>query len=517
MKTNFKQLGLATAVAAATAGYAGITQAALSNNGLGDMAIVPYYSVQGDFISGLHITNTSAATQVVKLRWRRGSDSMDALDFNLVMSPQDVWTGFIDDSSGNIVVQTADTTCTAPLRAGGDFPMPGLYAEGAEEGYIEVIGMGQAIDEAQPIAVAALHAAGVPADCAAVESNFFRVSTTAPAVPAAITTNPKGVYSSSQTAQTLTAEQAAVAVDNINTFVDTPNVLKVSYFVRDANTGTEVGNAAVAMHDFSAAPMMTNQEIIILGSPDAYSFLFPDLDGGSPVDSPRGSYNGVIRASDGLGALSVVNDWSIAADKNVSTDWVLTMPGQYLMLDLTRYTLGGADGTDCPTLAESALLVAPANVECDARDIPVVLDASNGVWDREEGTFIPSEGGLVISPEVGSSPLDTLLPYEVNVVEWTAGSNEPVLGSMYASQFNVASLGADFGWANLSVSSSPVKSTSIYDFTASAPGAPVFIPATGAVPVVGFVAWERSFPADPTASYGRIVEHSYNTSVVAAP
>jgi hypothetical protein len=183
MKTNFKKLGLATAVAAATAGYAGITQATLSNNGLGDMAVVPYFTVQGDFVSGLHITNTSAATQVVKLRYRRGNDSMDALDFNLIMSPKDVWTGFIDDSSGNIVVQTADTTCTAPLRAGGDFPMPGLYAAGAEEGYIEVIGMGQAMNEAQPIAVGAKHtAAGVPSDCASVESNFFRIAT-APLAP----------------------------------------------------------------------------------------------------------------------------------------------------------------------------------------------------------------------------------------------------------------------------------------------------------------------------------------------
>ncbi|MBE9540552.1 MAG: hypothetical protein IMF06_15825, partial [Proteobacteria bacterium] len=423
MKANFKQLGLATAVAAATVGYAGITQAAISSNGLGDMAIVPYYTVEGDFVSGLHITNTSDATQVVKLRWRRGSDSMDALDFNIIMSPHDVWTGFIDDSSGGIVVKTDDTTCTAPLRPGGDFPMPGLYASGAEEGYIEIIGMAQHTDG--PMAAAALHAAGVPADCGAVESNFFRVSTTAPAVPAE--GNAKGVYSSIATVQTLTAAQLLAAVPSINNFEDTPNVLKVSYFIRDAASGLEFGSDAVHIQDFAANAMMTNQEIIILGVPDAYSFLFPDMDGGSPLDTARGSYDGIIRAADGLGALSVINDWSVASARNVSTDWVVTLPGQYLMLDLTRYTLGGADGTDCPTAAQAAALV-PASVECNARDIPVVLDASNGVWDREEGTFIPSEGGLVISPEVGLVPNATILPFEVNVIEWTAGSNEPVLG-----------------------------------------------------------------------------------------
>ena len=32
---------------------------------------------------------------------------------------------------------------------------------------------------------------------------------------------------------------------------------------------------------------------------------------------------------------------------------------------------------------------------------------------------------------------------------------------------------------------------------------------TGAVPVIGFAAWSRRVAANPAASYGRIVEHSY--------
>ena len=182
MKANFKPLGLVAAVAAVTAGYSGVTQAqaALANNSLGDAAIVPYYTTEGDFVSGVHIINTSALTQVVKLRLRRATDSMDAMDFNLILSPYDEWTGFVDDSSGKVVMATEDKSCTAPLRADGRFEMPPLYQEGATEGYIEVIGMGSAADTT-PIAIGAKHSAeGVPFDCVAVESNFFRNATAAP-------------------------------------------------------------------------------------------------------------------------------------------------------------------------------------------------------------------------------------------------------------------------------------------------------------------------------------------------
>jgi hypothetical protein len=64
MKTIFKPLGLAAAVAAVTAGYAGVAGAADRAAGnLGDLAIVPYYTVQTDWVTGVHIINTSAQTK----------------------------------------------------------------------------------------------------------------------------------------------------------------------------------------------------------------------------------------------------------------------------------------------------------------------------------------------------------------------------------------------------------------------------------------------------------------------
>jgi hypothetical protein len=81
MKQAFKPLGIAAAVAAASAGYVGVANAqdpAVANNALGDLALVPYYTVNGEWITGIHIVNTSASTQVVKFRFRRAADSLDA-------------------------------------------------------------------------------------------------------------------------------------------------------------------------------------------------------------------------------------------------------------------------------------------------------------------------------------------------------------------------------------------------------------------------------------------------------
>lgn len=529
MKATFKPLGLAAAVAAVTAGYAGVTQAQaeLANNSLGDAAIVPYYTVAGDFVTGVHIINTdSVNTQVVKLRLRRGSDSMDALDFNLILSPNDEWTGFIDDSSGSVVFATSDNSCTAPLRADGRFEMPGLYADGATEGYIEVIGMASA-DPTQAISLGALHTSdGVPANCQLVESNFFRNATTFP-----VGYNPagnKGILSSYTSAQSCsdaiglasgafgfgsTCASTGTAV-LLNEYFETDNVLKVSFFHRDATSGLEFGNSAVHLQDFSDNAMMSNQEVIVLGAFDGYGYLFPDLNGGSPIDTPRDRFTSVRGA---LGASAIINDWSVAAARNVSTDWVVTLPGQYTMLDLVTYTESLFDeDIDCLTKeqADANPALAPLNFQyyCDERDLPVNLFIS--VYDREEQTFSNPDSGLVISPAVTNQPGQDSLENEVNVIQWTDGSIEPVLPSEYAKQYDVTALGAESGWASLGVSSASNKTQGVYDFGLSAfAGYAVFDSIINPnVPIVGFVAWERSFPSDPSANYGRIVEHSYESN-----
>jgi hypothetical protein len=224
---------------------------------------------------------------------------------------------------------------------------------------------------------------------------------------------------------------------------------------------------------------------------------------------------------DALGAEAIVNDWSVNPANGVSTDWVVTLPGQYLMLNLPVYLDAEAGKTECVDDGTAARLNAavPAPTTpvpvCDARDIPV--EVFFATLDREEAGFVNPEGGLVISPKTTDREATAHLPYEVNVIEWTDGTNEPVLDSQFATSADVSSLGAPFGWAELSVKSDPAatKVTGIVNktLTGVTPQPPYvqdpFDFARPAIPIIGFVAWERSFASNPSANYGRAVDHSY--------
>ncbi|MEM8943036.1 MAG: hypothetical protein AAGC91_12840, partial [Pseudomonadota bacterium] len=182
MKQAFKPLGIAAAVTAASVSYVNVANAqpSVANNALGDLALVPYYTVNGEWITGIHIVNTSDSTQVVKFRFRRAVDSLDALDFNIVMSPFDVYAGFLSiEDDGDIIWAAEDTTCTVPVTTNGVLQMPDIYRPGAETGYVEIIAMAAAENEMEAIAVGAKHSgtaadpALTPADCDGVRSNFF--------------------------------------------------------------------------------------------------------------------------------------------------------------------------------------------------------------------------------------------------------------------------------------------------------------------------------------------------------
>jgi hypothetical protein len=547
MKTMFKPLGLAAAVAAVSAGYAGVANAQTTQSigQLGDLGIIPYYTTEGNWVTGVHIINTADTTQVVKLRLRRALDSADALDFNLIMSPKDEWTGFIDDSSGDIVFATDDNTCTAPIRADGRFPMPFIFREGAEEGYIEVIGMGS-ISVNSPIGYASEHVDGVPRDCEAVASNFFRGTGD----------ENKGVIDNETTHQTSSAvavqnyiasfgvacldsagnliPEGAISVGGVcqNIYEPAENALKVSYFFRDATAGTEVGNNAVHLAGFNTTgeAWMTNQETGLF-SGDVYGFDYPDLNGGPFVadDSPtalRGLFNN-LREGDVLGVASVLNDWSVASARNVSTDWVITLPGQYNMIDYVTWAAGaGLDLENCAKLDDPNTAGNDSVAACDFRDIPVTAEIT--LYDREEGEIVPDDGDLVISPAPPGERNELLLPYEVNVIQWTDGTQDAVLPSSYATTVDPSALG-EFGWASLAVTSTDdwdqyvclykgITASTTWDNAPDlAPNdsqAPLCVSATGSVPMVGFVAWQRSFPSNPDANYGRLVEHSFTAGAV---
>ena len=583
---QFQKVGLAAAVATVAAGTVAQPDSAVSRTETGDLAIIPYYTVLDGTNTGMHIINTTDSTQVVKVRLRRGTDSKDALDFNLVMSPRDEWTANIGPGGANgVLVTTNDTTCTVPEFPEGGAPMPDTYSEGATEGYVEIIAMAETTDEDQPIAVAAKHAAGVPADCGDVRQNFYRVVETNVGDGAI-----RGTHTSNLTSNGVCATAAVsagvcsgAAAANLSSFQDSDdNALKVSFMLTDPAGGLEAGDNAVMVEGFADAAMMTNQQPLSFGTDgllnfDPLNFELPNLAYGAFASSNADRQaagavagdtmvNGAMWDSlaDALDADSIANDWAAfsTADGTVHADWVVTLPGQYVMTNpvcdtyesynqatitavaicngaAAQTTAGIAAGLDVLEAAYSAAggddrnqlpLVIASNVDGGE----LVQGSNMNLWDREELSLAgeesekpPEDDELGFSPGgTSGDPADpditVTLPNEVNVIAFgDADSTTAVMSNLKLSVTPPAT--SDRGWGRLDIESSnaapemwTLTGTDDDDVDAVADGLPLAgaFSAVGDatdVAVVGFAVWQRSFAAQ-AGNYGRMIEHSTITS-----
>jgi len=575
---QFQKLGVAAAVATVAAGAVAQN---VSRSETGDLAIVPYYTVMDGTNTGMHIINTTSSTQVVKVRLRRGTDSKDALDFNLVMSPRDEWTANIGAGGANgVLVTTNDTTCTVPEFPAGGAPMPATFSEGATEGYVEIIAMAQTATELEPIAVAAKHAAGTPADCASVRQNFYRVAGTSVG-----TASVRGTHTSNLTSNAACASAGAstacgaTGATNLSNYVDSDdNALKVSFMLTDPAGGLEAGDNAVMIEGFADAAMMTNQQPLSFGTDgllnyDPLNFELPNLAYGAyastvtaraaAIDASMTDGSMWTGVSNAIDSDAIANDWAAfsTADGTVHADWVVTLPGQYVMTNpicdiYSSYPEANAtaNGVCALTPEQAAAVTALAALGwataaqsysaaggSDRNQLPLVV-ASNvdggelvagsnmNLWDREElslaGTETPPD---TVDDELGFSPggssgepadpdITVVLPYEVNVIAFgDADSSTAVMSDLKLSVTPPAT--SDRGWGRLDIQSSN-PSPARWNLTGTDDGNvdPTVVlgqagvgtwTATDAtdVGVVGFAVWQRTF-AEQAGNYGRMVEHS---------
>ncbi len=124
----------------------------VTNNGIGHQLIIPYYNVQSGNATLINLTNTDTFNgKAVKVRFRGASNSDDVFDFQVYMSPGDVWTATITrGADGLAVLKTTDKSCTIPANV-SDVPFktqrlnPRLtgdtLAAETREGYVEIFNM----------------------------------------------------------------------------------------------------------------------------------------------------------------------------------------------------------------------------------------------------------------------------------------------------------------------------------------------------------------------------------------
>lgn len=144
-------VGLAGGASAAVFSQNGTT---LTNvgNAAGNILLVPYFSTQGGNATLLNITNTDTVNgKAVKVRFRGAANSDDLYDFQVLLSPGDVWTASVsqDATTGISTLSTTDATCTLPTSVNGafqtgrvqQFSTASSIANQTREGYIEILNM----------------------------------------------------------------------------------------------------------------------------------------------------------------------------------------------------------------------------------------------------------------------------------------------------------------------------------------------------------------------------------------
>lgn len=126
------------------AGFCGPLNAAvhLSNDGIGQVAIVPFYSVANGLETHLKVINTSDQYKAVRVNVRTADLSAHPVySLNVYLSPRDTWRLAMGQRNDFIGAITADQTCTMGLTNPADQAID--WSEYIwQTGFMEVIEMG---------------------------------------------------------------------------------------------------------------------------------------------------------------------------------------------------------------------------------------------------------------------------------------------------------------------------------------------------------------------------------------
>ncbi|WP_386070207.1 hypothetical protein ACFJIW_06800 [Tahibacter sp. UC22_41] len=196
MKRNVLNASIAAGLLAAVGLAGGANAVELSPDGLGQVLIYPYYTVNRNQQTIISVVNATSAAKAVRVRFLEGYNAREVLDFNLFLSGFDVWTGtvfaLVDGGlpGDGAALLTDDRSCTAPSSTGWELLSPnypgrrylafrdsayiGAHQDSGpvdkarlREGHVELI---QMADLGGTLRTAVTHTAGVPTNCGVVQA-----------------------------------------------------------------------------------------------------------------------------------------------------------------------------------------------------------------------------------------------------------------------------------------------------------------------------------------------------------
>jgi hypothetical protein len=464
MKKNL----LSLAVAASAAGVASLASAQMYLNaeGTGEALVFPMYSAQGGNDTLISITNTTDQFKAVKVRMLEGQESLETLDFNLYMSPQDHFSFAITADGEGALLRTRDTSCTVP-QITGDVPFTDLLwiaadaevgsAQGREQvGYIEVIEMGQ-IDPDSATAADILHGdgtegttAGVPGDCPQLVANWSDLS--------ADEDGEIGAWYGEADAQNVgvTGEVAGVGETDFLETWDGGGLYGVATVINVAE-GTAFGYDAAAIEDLVTAG---SDGFVLHYPPGDTRPDFEDdalnLTANVNVDGVQTVYTGSpIARHHAVSAVfmtqSISNDYIVDADISGLTDWIVTMPtkgnhaekdpddGDYFSPPFSNVSIDALDDDETETELCQPVGMTGYDREEQVQDAPPVDAGSN-----DTPPFSPS---VRPDPEDPESVPDWALCAESSIIHFGATSATNSTSNLADAQVFVDGWAA--GWAVL--------------------------------------------------------------------
>jgi hypothetical protein len=503
---TFKRKALFAAVLAGV-GAAGTAEAVYLNpNGTGQVLIYPYYTVQGTsagnagfYNTYLSVTNTTSAAKMVKVRFLEGKASAEVLDFNLYLSPNDVWTAAIvpaDATSATSPARiiTADNSCTAPAigvgSAGASFVNYQFAADTStlgngldrtREGYVEIIEMATLTGTTAANVTHASSPQGTPeasskpANCAAVQSTNF-VPPNSDILPPS-----GGLMGSGTLINVANGTDAGYKADALEAFSATAIPSQPSSLLptlASANPAVSLVVNAGTLIGPAAAPPNGPASMGITAYMADFSAETPATVAG------RDAVSSVFMAS------SVMNEYILDDANAALTDWVITHPTK-------RFYYGSVLGTSNAVGVSPFSSTLTGNGACET--------FSFAYFNREEQVALTPSS---FSPPVPGNPTNGQLCYEANVVTFKNGSNQTnaipagtsgVLFSKNTTSITLAS-NTQFphGWALISYTGANATTTGL---TAGATSERVAMNQTAPVAAPAPVAGAFVFQGLPTTGF----------------
>ena len=124
------------ALAASLSAIVGSAHAvSLNPNGIGQVLLYPYYTVNAGQQTLLTVANTSSVGKVVKLRFLEAYNGRTVLDYNVFLSAHDVYSAVVFKLSdaglpgSGAAVASNDNTCAAPQLPQGPLPNGAHYQQ----------------------------------------------------------------------------------------------------------------------------------------------------------------------------------------------------------------------------------------------------------------------------------------------------------------------------------------------------------------------------------------------------